>query len=127
MHEYVRKKKRTDVGTRWIHRRSHSIGKKIVLPTKGLHKKHPSKTVDGSLLEDLMIVGNVSAGLRGKIVVSTRSGNEVLVALDGHGSLVMGMMGGAPGIIGNQDELWDCERKGKYNKGKDIRCACYTR
>lgn len=51
---------KTDVGTRWIHRRSHSIGKKIVLPTKSLHEEHSGKTVDGSLFEDLMIVGNVS-------------------------------------------------------------------
>jgi len=98
--EHVKKKK-TDVGTGRIHRRTHSIGKEIVLPTKCLHKDHPAKSVDRSLFKDFMIVGDVGTCLRRKVVVSTRPGNEVLVALDGHGSLVVGVMGGAPGIIGN--------------------------
>jgi hypothetical protein len=71
------------------------------LPTKDLHKEDAEEIVDWSFPDGLMIICDLSARFRRKVKVTTRSGNPVLVTFHGHGSFVMGMMGGTPSIIGN--------------------------
>jgi len=54
---------------RGVHWGTHSVGEKIVLPAKCLHKKHTSKAVNRGLLEDVVVIRNMCAGLRGKAIV----------------------------------------------------------
>jgi hypothetical protein len=72
-------KSETYVGAWRIHRRTHSIGKKVILPTEPLHHKHTQECVNRGFLEDLMIID--SLGLRGgrKSVVGTGSRDEVFI------------------------------------------------
>jgi hypothetical protein len=44
--------------------------------------------------------------LGGQVVVCASAGNEVLVTLNGHGGFVVGMVGRAPCVVRDEDELY---------------------
>lgn len=92
------------VGAGGVHRRAHRIGEQVVLPAERLHEQHAAESVDGGLLEDLVVVRDVGRALRGKAILGAGAGDKVLVAFDGHGGFVVGVVAGAPGVIGDEDE-----------------------
>jgi len=92
------------VSTRRIHRVAHDVGEEVVLPAKCLHEEHATKSVNWRLFKDIMVVGDVGTGLRRKAVVRTSAGNEVLIALNGHGGFVVSMVSRPPGVVRDKDK-----------------------
>lgn len=75
------------------------------MPAKCLHEEHATKSVNWRLFKDIMVVGDVGTGLRRKAVVRTSAGNEVLIALNGHGGFVVSMVSRPPGVVRDKDKL----------------------
>jgi len=92
------------VRARRIHRVAHDVGEEVVLPAKCLHEEHATKSVNWRLFKDIMVVGDVGTGFRRKAVVCTSAGDEVFIALNGHGGFVVSMVSRPPGVVRDKDK-----------------------
>lgn len=84
------------VGAFRVSRGSHGVQAQVDLPSEKLHKKHTGNCVNGSLFEELMVVGSVGRGFCGQLEVGSGTRNVVLVSFDRDSGLVMRVMSGSP-------------------------------